>query len=365
MKRVGGLFERIASRTVLSEAFRLTAQGRRDDLRVRAFAGELDVRLRSIAHRVLDGSYAFGPYHPFHVRDGKSRRIHAPPFEQRVVHRAIVLVIGPALERGAVPQSFAGRRGLGHAAALTHAERQVRRHPFFLHADVEKYYDSIPHAALRHALGRRLRERRLLALLERLIESFWVTPGRGLPMGALTSQLFGNFLLDPVDHWALERFGIGSYARYMDDLGAWGDRPRLVAFRDALSERFAELGLTLKRGGQINRCVNGMSFLGFTLRPGRTRLSPRGRHRLRAKLSALHRGFRRGEFAERELVGRGRALFAWATRADDVRWRRAMLAQHFDHGDALELAADDARRQRDEHAGGVPVRLPQQEAARA
>ncbi len=317
-----------------------------------------------IAHQILDGSYQFGPYEAFRVQDGKSRVIHAPTFEQRVVHHAIIIAAGPTLEGGAVPFSFACRRGLGHGKAIDHARSQVRNHEWFLHVDVTKYYDSVSHALLKTALARRFREERLLGLFARLLDSYQTRPGYGLPMGALTSQHLGNFFLDSIDHWALDVFRVGSYARYMDDIAAWGEHRRLAEFRTALVARLGDVELTTKDGGNLNRCVQGMTFLGFTLRPGRMRLHRRGRKRLRAKLSALHRDFRKGGIGEAELRNRGGALFAWARQADDITWRRGVLRQHYNYGDALECAAGAPRRQLRESSRELPVRQPQQEAAR-
>ena len=222
MKRIGGLFDQIGTRPVLSEAFRRVAVGRRDTPLIREWAGDLDARLNRLGRLLREGQYEFGQYHEFRVRDGKSRLIHAPPLEQRIVHQAIVVVTGPALNRGAVDQTYAGRIGLGHRAALRVAQDHVRHCDWYYHADVARYYDSIPHDRLMEALSRRFRERRLLGLFRRLVESYQTEPGKGLPMGALTSQCMGNFYLSLIDHWALQDQKIGRYARYMYDLGVWG-----------------------------------------------------------------------------------------------------------------------------------------------
>jgi len=365
MKRIGGLFDLVISRQVLGEAFYRAARGRRQQAAVRHFELNLDLFLSHISLALRDGSYRFGSYMPFRVRDGKSRLIHAPPFEQRVVHHAITLVCGPVFERGAIPFSFACRAGFGHEKAFNHAKKQVNESGWFLHLDVASFYDSISHDLLKSALARRFRERRLLALFDRLIDSYHASPGCGLPMGALTSQWLGNFYLDMVDHWAMDSFGIGRYARYMDDMGAWGEKERLEVFRLGLLNRLSLLGLSAKGGGVLNRCELGMTFLGFTLKPGFVRLHKRGRKRLRSKLSGLHRKFRRGLIGERTLQERGTSLFAWVDKADDFRWRRSVLQQHFDFGDALEPAAGDARRQLRESGRQLPVRLSQQEVAGA
>ena len=307
----------------------------------------------------MSGQFEFGPYTAFRVHDGKARIIHAPPFRQRVVHHALALVAGPALEKGAVPHSYACRRGLGHAAALRRARQEVDSQEWFLHLDVASYYDSIPHDRLYGALERRFRERRLLALWARLLDSYHVAPGHGLPMGALTSQWLGNFYLDPVDHWALDTCGARHYARYMDDLAAWGEYGALRSLRLGLIAQLESRGLRVKHGGVLNRCVLGMTYLGFTLRPGRAHLHARGRKRLRQKVAQLRRAFRSGTLNERDLQIRGTALFAWAQQAGpgDSVWRRRWLAGRDDFGETLAEPAPDARGQLYESGRQLPQRL--------
>ena len=62
--------------------------------------------------------------------------------------------------------------------------RWARRSSWFLKVDVEKFYDSVSHAGLMALLERRFSERRLLRLLDVLLESYETGPGRGLPIGA-------------------------------------------------------------------------------------------------------------------------------------------------------------------------------------
>lgn len=159
--------------------------------------------------------------------------------------RAVVVFF----EKGAIAHSYACRAGKGQHAAVTRVRHWARRGDAFLKVDVVKYYDSIPHDGLRLALARRFRERRVLALFDRLLASHEHRPGHGLPIGALTSQYLGNFYLEPVDHWVHQGLRIPRYARYMDDLLLITDPARLHEARAALIARLADLCLEAKHGG--------------------------------------------------------------------------------------------------------------------
>jgi predicted MFS family arabinose efflux permease len=57
--------------------------------------------------------------------------------------------------------------------------------------DVRKYFDSIDHDVLKALLRRRFKDRELLSAFDRIIRSYETAPGKGVPIGNLTSQHFG------------------------------------------------------------------------------------------------------------------------------------------------------------------------------
>ena len=62
-----------------------------------------------------------------------------------------------------------------------------------------------------------INDERVLTLLYQIIDSFEVTPGKGLPLGNQTSQWFAIFYLDGFDRLIKEKLKIKYYSRYMDD----------------------------------------------------------------------------------------------------------------------------------------------------
>lgn len=103
-----------------------------------------------------------------------------------------------------------------------------------LRADVFRYFPAIDHAVLKQDLRRRIACERTLRLCDTIIDGsnaqepvatctsraticFRPLSGvRGLPIGNLTSQLFGNLYLDPLDHYVSEVLR-APYLRYLDD----------------------------------------------------------------------------------------------------------------------------------------------------
>jgi RNA-directed DNA polymerase len=328
MRRAGNLFERIADLENLLVAFHAAAKGKANRPEVVAFRRSLHDRVLDIRNRLLGGEFEFGGYHEFTIRDPKTRTIQAAPFEQRVVHHAIVQVTGPVLERSLVFHSYACRKGKGQHAAARAAQGFCRRHPFYLKMDMEKFYDSIPHDRLMGLLERRFRERRLLGLFGSLLDSHCIRPEHGLPIGNLTSQYLGNLYLDRFDHWLVEAQGTPGHVRYMDDVVVWGGQEFLVGLaRRAREWLWQELGLEVKHDGEVNRCSRGLPFVGWVVYPDRLRLGKGARSRFGRKLRQLERSFRRGRIGERELQVRGTALCAAVEQGNTAALRAAVAGR--------------------------------------
>ena len=369
MKQVGGIFDCILERDNLVLAAWRAAKGKQRRSNVRGFLANFNMHLTIIHRQLRQEDYRFSPYRSFPVRDTKTRTIHAPSFVDRVVHHAIIAAAGPTFERGALVHSYACRKGRGQHAALTQAAAWTRRTDWYAKMDVRKFYDSIDHGILRGLLRRRFREQRLLRLFDRLLDSYEASPGKGLPIGALTSQYLGNFYLDEFDR-RLKASGLAHrYLRYMDDAVVWGTGESLAKIRQTAKIILDSLQLAMKNGGEWNRCERGLPFLGFIVYPDRLRLGKPGRRRLRHKQREMEKALAGRRIGEYELQQRGTALFAHACYGDDVGWRCEInRLSHYEQstatvGEALEPSSRNPGRFLEQFRQELPLRNPQQEHA--
>jgi len=282
----------------LREAFLRAARGKQARADVREFAADWQVRLESLRTRLLAEAWGPGGFTRFIIHEPKERTIHAPCFEDRVVHHALVDSAMADFERWLVPDTFACRKGKGHAAAVRRAEFHARRNPWFLKLDVRKYFDSIPHEVLLLALDRRFRNGGVQRLWRRIVGGYEASPGRGIPIGSLTSQMLGNFYLMPVDRLCLEAVGVRGYVRYMDDMALWAEKDLLLRAKEAVDEGLARLKLELKGNWHLQPTYRGMEFLGLRIHPDGSQLAVRSRRRLAKKWQLGQARWESGELSD-------------------------------------------------------------------
>lgn len=313
MKSYGGLFERVVDPANLHAALERAARGKRERAPVQRLVAERASELPRLSAELRAGTYRPRPYEQFAIRDPKPRRISCADIRDRVVHHAVCGVIAPLIERRLIADNYACREGKGSHRALQRARHFARRHGWFLKTDIRRYYDSIDHGVLLGKLDALLREPALRRLLTAIVAHPipGQAPGKGLPIGNLTSQWFANLYLDEIDHWIKEDRRLPGYVRYMDDLACWADdKERLFALAADLRARLAErLGLELKEERTLIAPVGGgMPFLGWRVYPGLLRQQGPRLRRQRRLLVRREAQYRAGEIDADKLRDCVRAL---------------------------------------------------------
>ncbi len=209
------------------------------------------------------------------------------------------------LERHLIPRTYACRVGLGTHAAIRQARVWAGRYALALHLDVTKFFPSIDHEILLRQLEHDVPCEKTVALCARIIEAgrelaggtHWHFPGddllaplsrrTGLPIGNLTSQHFANRYLSPVDHRATDRLRIHAYLRYMDDMLIFADdRAQLEGWGHAIEEACWRQRLRL-HPWQVVPTRQGITWLGFRIRPGEVRVKRTSVVRAKKRLARL------------------------------------------------------------------------------
>jgi retron-type reverse transcriptase len=330
MKRVKVNILDIAGYVNLANAAVKAARGKHDRSDVRGFFARCDENLNRLRKDILAGNAPYGVYNRFTIYDPKKRTIHAACFEDRVLHHALINYVGPVLERAMVPCTFACRPGKGPLEASQWVQYCTRRFPWYVKMDIKSYFNSIHHNRLIRILERRIKGKEVHKLISRIIESYRESPGRGLPIGSLTSQHFANYYLDGLDRFIMEDLRCHAYARYMDDM-IWWCRERQTAKKTLKTVKewvCKNRLLDLKENPQINRSSRGVTFCGYRIFPGMIRLTGRRRKRYTIKKNQWEKAYLNGLIDERQLQSAYASVYAGTVHADAGEWRKQQLQKY-------------------------------------
>jgi retron-type reverse transcriptase len=347
MKRVGYLWDELVSFENLLRAAETACKGKRLRPAVVRFHFDLERELWRLHEDLAAKSYRPGAYRTFWIHEPKARQISAAPYRDRVVHHALTQVLEPIFEGSFVPDSYACRKGKGTHAAVRRCQEFARRCRYVYKADVRKFFPSIDHQVLQGLLARKVKDPDVLWLTALLIDhsnpqeevQLWF-PGddlftptdrrRGLPIGNQTSQFFANVVLDPLDHFVMDRLGVGGYVRYCDDFLVFAaDKAALAGVRRPIGDFLAGLRLRLHPTKNVVFPVRqGIPFLGYRVFPTHRLLAKANVWRFRRRLRRMQRQYAQHEISSEEVVQRVMSWTGHARQADTHRLRERLFLEH-------------------------------------
>lgn len=266
-------YEKIYDFQNLYKAHTVARRSKRNTREVIEFELNLGENLTLLSEELKYGTYKIQGYYSFAIYDPKYRMIHALHYRDRIVQHCLCdEVLAPILDRKLIYDNAACRVNKGTHFALGRVSGFLHdfynkngANGYFLKCDIRKFFDNIDHGILKQKLSKVINDQNLLKLLYLIIDSYAVSPGKGLPLGNQTSQWFAIFYLDGFDRLIKEKFQIKYYSRYMDDcVLIHHDKDHLC---DCLAQMTkysqTDLKLDFNNKTQIFPLKNGVDYLGW------------------------------------------------------------------------------------------------------
>ncbi len=267
------------------------------------YAQSLDSNLQRLLDRAQSGRYTAPPVKRVHIPKGGSktetRPIGIPTLEDKILQRAVAMLLEPIYEQDFKDCSHGFRPGRGAHGALESLWKRTMdmQGGWVLEVDIRKFFDTLDHAHLRALLRHRVRDgvlRRLIGkwLKAGVMEAGCISyPESGSPQGGVISPLLANVYL----HYVLDTWFFGEVKprmtgqthliRYADDFViVFARESGAQRVKEVLPKRFGKYGLTLHpektrliafnrpgdRGGSGGR-PGTFDLLGFTHYWGQSR----------------------------------------------------------------------------------------------
>jgi RNA-directed DNA polymerase len=242
---------------------------------------DLDRTLGDLQRELREGRYRPSAVKRVMIEKPGSRErrpLGIPTVRDRVVQTALRNVLEPIFEREFAAQSYGFRPGRGCKDALRRVDELLHQgRVYVVDADLQSYFDTIPHDGLMKQVARTVSDGRVLGLINAFLSqdvmdgmARW-TPDRGSPQGAVISPLLSNVYLDPLDH--LMAAGGYEMVRYADDVVV------LCRSREEADQALSRMRAWVAQAGlrlhpEKTRIVNasergGFDFLGYHFERGR------------------------------------------------------------------------------------------------
>lgn len=291
MKRYNNLFDKIVSLDNLYEADKRARRQKSHRPEVMLFDKNKDKLLLDLQRKLINGEYETSEYYVFKIYEPKEREIFKLPYyPDRIVHHAIMNIMEPIWVSAFVKGTYSCIRKRGIHKALKDVKFALKDEvntQYCLKLDIRKFYPSIDHDILKTIIRKKIKDKRLLSLLDEIIES-----AQGVPIGNYLSQFFANLYLTYLDHWIKEQKKVRYYFRYSDDIVILGRdkqelRNLLYDIQNYLNNK---LKLSFKDNWQIFKVDSrGIDFVGYRVFHTHTLLRKRIKKKFCKKINKLNK----------------------------------------------------------------------------
>lgn len=292
------------------------------------FSAHSEENLLNLAAEIQNRAYRIKPSLCFIAFKPIKREIFAGDFRDRIIHHLVFNELNPYYDRLFINDCYSCRKNKGTDYGIKRingfiksASQNYTKPTYILKLDISGYFMNIDRWLLyqknriliKHFFSFEPKKINILLYLLKLVifndptkncrprgrvadwkdlpknkSLFSASEGKGLPIGNLTSQLFGNVYLNDFDHFVKEKLKCRYYGRYVDDMIFIDNDKEFLKSLIPLIDKYLKnkLGLTLHpKKIYLQPYQNGVKFLGAIIKPGRLYTGKRIKNNLYKKLN--------------------------------------------------------------------------------
>ena len=346
IKRIGNIYDRITEYENIKQAITNASRKKKDRKPVRKILENIDFYTMEIKEVLENKTYNPSPYVEQKIRDGangKERLIFKPKFyPDQCIHWALMQIIEPIFNKGMYEYTCGSVPNRGIHYAQDRIKKWIKKDrkytKYVLQIDITKFYPSVNHDALKNMLRTKIKDRDVLLLLDKIIDS----ADEGLPIGNYTSQWLANFYLQEFDYFIKQKLMAKYYVRYMDDCIIFGNnKKKLHKSLREIREYLESIGLKVKDNWQVFKLdKRPLDFLGFKFY--RTHVTMRKRNALRIKRRAK-RIYKRGNLNYKDSAAMISYL-GWLKHSDSHNYYKKNIEPYVDVKKMKEVISVESRR---------------------
>lgn len=275
-KRIDNLFEQIIEFDNIRRSINKACRGKnRYGIEELIIQEDIHLYTRYIQDLLINDKYEFDEYTEFIIKEPKERLIHAPSAKDKIVQLAINNILSPEFNKRFINDSYACIVGKGTHKCIEQIQNYMNRayykygpKCYILKLDIKKFFYNIDRDILKRLYKNKIKDKRLLKLINIIIDSSNSISEKGLPLGNTLSQLSANVYINEFDQYVKRVLKIKYYIRYMDDMFLMLESKEKAKEILHLSEKFLNEKLNLqlnKNKSQYFTIRNGLNAIGFKI----------------------------------------------------------------------------------------------------
>ncbi len=302
--KIKNIYETIVSDENIYRAYLNARKSKRYRKDVLVFTRNLEHNLISIQDELKNEIADYPKYREFYIYEPKCRLILAQDFKEVIKQWAFYQVLSPLFNSMYIYDSYACIKGKGQIAAIKRlhywlklvnknyynavkngVEPSQQDKWYYLKIDFSKYFYRVDHDVMMKIIRKKIKDEKVIRWIESRIKSpdmpFGLPAGKrpedvepserlydkGMPVGALISQMLANVYNNEIDQYAKRTLGIRYYIRYQDDIVVLSNDKKQIREWHRLLEKFAneEMKMELNDKTCIRPIAQGIEFCGFRL----------------------------------------------------------------------------------------------------